>query len=259
MKIGLAGNDTKEKIIEILSLEWPLSARKIFMRLTKSYHLSITYQGTHKALKELENKEILKKEMKGYSINKKWINDLGEFSERIGKIIDFNFGIEEEKVIRKLFFDNHSDFIKFHAGFMEHIMQKDGKLDMIFYFRHVPYLHVIPSETLSRLKKSFSKINWKIISKNKSILDKWNAKQWQGIGVKVDFCKDISFDRLIIMNDYIMHVYTSKKSIWEWDKTYSIKNIDKFKIKDISDKILDNKLKTFVTILKDKDIANLIK
>ena len=53
----LGSNSTKESIIELISEKWPLSAKKIHNILRKDYHLSLTYQATHKALKELNQKK----------------------------------------------------------------------------------------------------------------------------------------------------------------------------------------------------------
>jgi len=76
-------SSTKEKIIELLSEKWPLTAKKIYRNLLRNYRLSITYQATHKALKELAENGILEKRKEGYLLNKEWVTKLGDFSEKI--------------------------------------------------------------------------------------------------------------------------------------------------------------------------------
>ena len=62
--ISFGGNPTKETVIELLSREWPLTAKKIYRRLVKGYNISITYQAVHKSLTELTEKKILEKRAK---------------------------------------------------------------------------------------------------------------------------------------------------------------------------------------------------
>jgi len=63
----------------------------------------------------------------------------------------------------------------------------------------------------------------------------------------------------MILNDYIMNVYTSKKAIKLWDKNYSVKNIKDFDTTIVSKAILDPDYKTVMTILKDKEISSLLR
>ena len=57
----LGTDSTKNSIIELLSQEWPLTAKKLYNKIIKECHTQITYQATHKALKELLEKISLKK------------------------------------------------------------------------------------------------------------------------------------------------------------------------------------------------------
>lgn len=63
----------KESVIEILSNEWPLSAKKIHSKI-KSNGSQFTYQGVHKAVNELHSEGILSKGEQGYSLNRAWLS-----------------------------------------------------------------------------------------------------------------------------------------------------------------------------------------
>ncbi len=255
----LGASSTKSSIIEILSKKWPLNAKKIYRELTKNYHLSITYQAIHKALKELTGNKILEKEKEGYLINKEWVAKLGDFSEKLTAELE-NFKQKREiKMIQKINFNNHRGFIKFHRELMEEIVRKEKKLNMVFLYRHVPSPNVMSNEELERMRKIMPKINWTILSKNDTPVGRWLAKQWKRMGVKVKLGADISADRMMILNDYIMNVYTSKKAIKLWDKNYSVKNIKDFDTTIVSKAILDPDYKTVMTILKDKEISSLLR
>jgi predicted transcriptional regulator len=71
----------KEKIIDIISQNKSLSAKKIYNIIKKEN--SISFQAVHKALTELVQKNIFKKTDREYEIDKDWVDDLHDFSERI--------------------------------------------------------------------------------------------------------------------------------------------------------------------------------
>lgn len=256
---SLGNSPTKESILEILSEEWPISAKKIYKILTNSYALSITYQATHKALQELVEKKILIKNNDGYSLNKEWINNLGKFSKKIeDKLEDINQN-KEVKTMQKIIFKIHTDFIKFNFDLIKDIIKKGRNVDILFQFRHIPYVQVIPNEEINMIKELMPKIKWKILSKFSTPLDKWNAKQWNQIGVKTEFDPNISADRMIILNDLIIQAYMSKEAIKQWDDIYSIKDMNKFNIESMAKGIFNPKFKTIVTIFEDKDLARILK
>src|SRR3989338_6355575 len=135
----IGSSPTKESIIKILSEKWPLTAKKIHNILKKDYSLSLTYQATHKSLTELTKNNILEKSKQGYSLNKEWIKNLEDVSKKIISDLENKNKTKEIKTCEKMIFDNHSDFIKFTLNFMEEVMKKEGKLEMVFHYRHVPY------------------------------------------------------------------------------------------------------------------------
>src|SRR3989344_5662862 len=110
---SLANSPTKEKIIDLISENSPITARKIYWILRKDNKISISYQAIHKALQELMQNNILEKSPDGYQIDKNWIKKLSEFSKRIEEGLDGKNKKNETKTMRKIVFENHSDYIKF--------------------------------------------------------------------------------------------------------------------------------------------------
>ena len=255
---SLSNSPTKENIIELLSREWPLTAKKIYRRVVKNYKTSITYQGVHKALRELIGNNILQKSKSGYFINKEWVAKMGEFSHALKDKLEHKGYNSESRTFRKITFNSHREFIKFHIDFIEDLIRKDGKLKMLFYYRHIPYPHVLSNEEIKRMKNLMPKMKWTIISKSTTPMDKWNAKQWKKMGVKIKLGLEIPADRLMILNDYILNIYVPEESIFAWDKSYSVKNIGDFNVDFTNEAILDQKLKTTAIIFKDREIARLL-
>lgn len=256
----LGGSSTKGCIIEILSAKWPLTAKKIYNQLVKGHHLPITYQAAHKALQELVKDKVLEKRKEGYLVSREWVKRLGDFTERIREDLDSLGKKQEVKTIHKLVFSTHREFIKFHMDFIQEVFKKDGMVDMLFFYRHVPYPHVLSNEEIQAVKQLGKKLRWTMIAKMDTPVGRWCAKQWRKFGVKVKLGADASADRLIIVNDYILNVYMSKEAITKWDKAYAVKSIDEYDANFMAEQgILNPKYKTFVTIMRDKEIASLLR
>ncbi|MFC1775005.1 HAD family hydrolase [Nanoarchaeota archaeon] len=81
----LGGGKLRNKIISILSVDYPLSARRLFYRLKKDFGISVTYQAVHKALCKMCEEEILIFEDKLYRISLDWIDRLEIFTETVRK------------------------------------------------------------------------------------------------------------------------------------------------------------------------------
>ncbi|MBS3079858.1 hypothetical protein J4221_00130 [Candidatus Pacearchaeota archaeon] len=254
----IGSSSTKNSIIEILSREWPLTAKKIYGKLKRQYKLSLTYQATHKALKELTENSILEKKKEGYVINKEWIKSLGSFSEKLLSDLEALHAKREIKTFHKISFENHREFIKFHLDFIDKVMKEDKKLNVVIHCRHVPYPHVLTNEEIKKLRL-MRNMKCLILSKKDTILDRWCAKQWKKMGVNVKLGAEIGVDMKIILNDYIMDIYNTKEVISMWDKIHSVKSVNDFDATSMSESILNTKLKIVVTVYKDKELASLLK
>ncbi len=77
----LGGGKLKDKVITLLSLQHPLSAKQVFNRLKQNFDLSVTYQAVHKALKEMVVSQVLVQKEKEYEISLSWLNKINDFSE----------------------------------------------------------------------------------------------------------------------------------------------------------------------------------
>lgn len=258
LPFSVQGNSTKEKIIEIVAEQWPLTAKKIYKQLTKQYRLSLTYQAAYKALQELTENKVLEKKAKGYMINKEWIEQLRSFSEKIKNDLEEASKKKINKTTHKITFNKHADFIKFHTSFLEKIIKKEKKANMTFYFRHVPYPHVLSREDIEKWKSFKNNLRWVIIAKSATPLDKWCANHWKKVGVKVKIGREIPTNAmLIIVNNHILDITLHKKAIQEWDKIFSIKDIRNMDMNRMTKTLLSNKFKTIVTITEDEDLATM--
>ena len=82
---NLSQKSTRGLIINILSNKQPLTAKEIHHSLLKEHTKQISYQATHKTLKEMTEERVLEKEEKGFRINKNWIKNLSDYAKKLEK------------------------------------------------------------------------------------------------------------------------------------------------------------------------------
>src|SRR3989344_7743488 len=81
---------SKDKIISILSKQWPLTSKEIFERLKREYAQETTYQAAHKTIQELVNENILEKDGNKYGLSKIWIMSNQQFFAETAKLYQNN-------------------------------------------------------------------------------------------------------------------------------------------------------------------------
>lgn len=249
---------TKERIIEILSEQWPYTAKKMYHTLTKKHTLSVTYQAVHKSLRELSERGVLEKGEEGYQLSEKWLTDLGEFSKKTKNRYEHLGQAREVKVIHKMVFHKNIDFVRFHIGFLESLAQRVEKLSVTFHFRHVPYPFKMSVEEIQKIVSLFPRVKWTILSRNSTPLDQLFAKYWRNLGVEVEVGVETASDSMIINNDYIVQLIYPKEAMKGWDEMFAINPPEQFDVKKLTDSITEPSYKFTVLIIKDKDIADLL-
>lgn len=76
-------SDAKRLIVRVLSKKHPLSAHKIFLEIRHAYPVELTYQGVHKAIKQLVEQSVVVEKDKAYSISTSWILGLKKQGEQL--------------------------------------------------------------------------------------------------------------------------------------------------------------------------------
>jgi predicted hydrocarbon binding protein len=80
--IGAARRDVKHAIVAVLSKTWPLKAKQVY-RLVEKGEREITYQGVHKALKQLVAEGAVSETPEGYELSMQWVQMLREALSKI--------------------------------------------------------------------------------------------------------------------------------------------------------------------------------
>jgi len=80
----------RNKIVDVLSEEWPLTAKQIYIKLQRSHGVSVSYQAVHKQLKIMLDEKMLSKNNTDYSINQEWIEKIQKNTELMAQRIKSN-------------------------------------------------------------------------------------------------------------------------------------------------------------------------
>ncbi len=73
----------KEKVIFLLSSEFPLTVKELRSKIKSQFGESVSYQSVHKELNRLIQEEIVICEKKKYLLNTEWIKQVSLFSDLI--------------------------------------------------------------------------------------------------------------------------------------------------------------------------------
>lgn len=88
-----ANSDVKSRIIYHLAIQYPLSAKAIYAKVSKN----CTYQYVHKCLKQLVDMDVLSCENKNYQLNPKWLKDVKKFIDVVDETYELDYKIISHK------------------------------------------------------------------------------------------------------------------------------------------------------------------
>jgi len=249
----------KDIIVEILSVEWPLSCRKIHWQLRKKYNVSITYQAVHKTLKQMVLENILMEENKKYKINIDWAKKIEEFAKMVSKKYK-NDHININSNTIQMTFGNSMEMMEFlidgiRSGFF-------GDSSMIYSeLIHVPGLFTIDMRTLEKLKKITKKSKFYMLVKNKTILDESFLNLLKNYKINSKICVDCAnnFDTYII-GSTVVEVFYENGYKRRLDNFYkSVKSIVSFNMPKFYENIIIKKTKINVFIIRNSELAEKMK
>jgi hypothetical protein len=160
----------KEQIIDILSLQWPLTAREIFYIITKKLGISITYQGVHKGLKQLLSGNVIKVEKRKYSLDEEWIKSSKEQFNKLEKIYQEK-GFDKEILPSKIVFNSYYEMYSFVCDYLSKEDLKTNGEPIIFTDKHWWNLFVMTEEQLTKLDDFSKKYEFYCVGKCNTPLD----------------------------------------------------------------------------------------
>jgi len=265
----LVEKSTKNQIIQILSEEWPLSAKQIHNILQKQYTSTASYQATHKMIKILKENQTIETDGKNYKLSKNWISNLDRFSNNLK---DKYLNDKKNYVIPENFqgtikweFDDYSLFsVEMAKHFAKKSFVGTGELIGLGILKHAWWPLKFRFIDFNILTNMINNANDSyIVIQEDMPFDKWIVKQYSAAkmtGIRIGE-KNLNLKKdLAIHGNSIIEVTYSKETNKMLDEIYS-------QTKDLGDlfkhyvkySISKNPAKIEVTITKNPELAELMR
>jgi len=255
--------NVKDLIINALTIEWPLSLKKLYNLLKKRYRTKVSYQAVHKALQELVDKEVIVKNKMEYSLNLDWIKNLREFSEEIEKsylnkspLIDLS--IEDSK---SFVFNNLVELDKFLMLAIEKFLttKEYEKIPCYSYWNFEWWPLFVSKQEYSVLREIINPKRIYMAVKDKSIIARFCSSFYDKIGAKVknNIKLESNFD-FVVLGDLVFQMYFPEKLIKKLEIYFnSLNNLEELDMHKLV-KIFEEKNKINLLAVRNKDIADLL-
>ncbi len=217
--------NTRNKIIEILSEDWPLTAKKIYNKLQRLYGISVSYQAIHKKLKQMTKEKVLLKNEAGYSISKEWIRTIQKntslMAERIEKEQKGTNLVEMKEGESKNF--EFNGILELGWFLIDKLMKAPNpeKKPGLALWRFCYSLVGLEEKHLTGFKEVCEMNHWHMLVEEENDTDKMFGKTLKEYGVKevrfgVKGCATKLSDKMIL-RDYITEISYPKtfRRLWE--------------------------------------------
>jgi len=255
---------TKDAVISILTIEWPLSLRNIFFKIKKQYGYSSTYQSVYKAVKELCETEVLTSKDKRYEINMEWIKKVQSFTD----IIETNYyakdrsqnisGLKESKSGEDMIvlnFDTIFDAEKYIYYFMKNELFKKKNDSVCFQLNHewrpVFYLRA-EYNYYKRLVEKGHKFYF--LCSGESYIEDISKKFYKSLNIKYKTIKTNFPNDALIFGDYFIQIFIPEALKAKMKECLENKDILK-----LLEEVLQKKTSIKVIIHKDSSFASEMK
>jgi|GEM_PF-1405310 len=179
-------HNLKNIVISVLSRQWPLSARRVYKEVC-SDHFQITYQGVHKALRQLREQGIVKHTEEGHQLDRNWIDQLEAYSGflrsnyAMGKNTDFYGMIPGDSAC--LSFDNYFQAITSILEVMGREHEKPLRDEVVLQLAHPLPIIGLPAATLLRLKRHAKTHSFCATYHSDSTSDLALCRMWEQAGI----------------------------------------------------------------------------
>lgn len=212
-------NSTKGIIIDILSEEWPLSARIIWNKIKKNYSKSLTYQAVYKLIQKMLSENILIKKENKYYLNPLWIKESKDFFDILStnyysnKREEVPYSKSHLKKSVKYSFKTLNEMGNYVANYFVKFPNPKNKPFISICFEMYSLLN-IQKEYLLKAKKAIEKYGAYCLCNSNTFYDKLISKSYvayvKNLRIKLRSKKSDECDYLIF-GDYVMRVYFSPK------------------------------------------------
>jgi predicted transcriptional regulator len=253
MFLGFSGS--KDLILSVLTQEWPLSAKEIFLKVQKESSKEVSYQAIHKLLNLLVDEKVILKNENKYLINCSWVSSQNELLLKLSK--NLLEGAVVSPLNQELVFNSIYECDTFLAN-LKSILNpgKDDELALIWYHFWIPLF--FSKNTYRTMKEILTGSKFYAITPNNSPIDKWCADFWGKLGInKKVGVKDVPNISMLIFGDLILQVFYPVEIKKALDEVYnSTDDPSKLDIDNFFTTVFEKKTRIPVLISKNKEVAD---
>jgi len=248
---------TQDYIIEVLSNEWPLTAKQIHNKLKRNYALNISYQAVHKQLKQMQTEKMIAKDGKEFFLSYSWIKKISDYSERLKSSLDkknendSKIAILDSLIACGQFLIN--DFMGNETGKYQNPKNKDS----VCLWNHAWPIVGASQEQHEKMKKMFSETTHWSVCAHSTFLDKITSEYVAKIGKKVVLNHKTSMNAdTFTEGDYIMQAHFPEKLKKDMHKLYmKVKSKKDFDMKEMFE-FGSRQYQIKVVIFKNQELAD---
>lgn len=249
----------RDYIIDILGKTDIKLPQKIRNELKNFYNKIVTYQSVHKALNELLKEEVIIRIGNEYYINDKWLEQkiqyLNEIKTNIMSndpfMIQFRDKISKENSVHTFTFRSHSEMDKYIKS-----IPKSSNSPTCTKSRHFWWALFNMKLKNLELKQKYKSIY--SICKMNTLLDQWNNKFVNSIGINAKINQQFSenYD-IIIQDNYIIQLNYSEEFVQKIDSAYNKKSFQHPNFLTNFYKIFQDNHQIIIVIINNKQLADI--
>src|SRR3989338_258087 len=249
--------NVKDLIIQALSEEWPLTAKQIYIKIRNKTPTPITYQGVHKAVKQLEESGVLKRADNKYRVDLEWLKSIRAFSELVQRKYMNNVSGDSSPDKMSFVFDTVAEAEDF---LIDLAMQLQPKPDSVLYLCWVHFWVplFLNRKTYKKMLELLQGIPSYAVTPSDTPIDRWCSDYWGSHGLTnkklgVDIRTDCSF---LVLDDIVIQIYYPREIVKEIDRAFSkAKTIQDLDPDRFFERVFEKKTKIPIIVSKDTALA----
>ena len=251
-------SSVKDAIVSILSSEWPLTQKQLFNKI-KANGRSVTYQAVHKAITEMMSAGVVSKEGTSYSINQDYIKQVKDFGTKLESIYEKKGNTILETLEKNgsitLEFEKQIEMGRFIIDLVSDTHEKSDKIYMMLRFVWCPL--TLSEKEYNQMRNLLSETEMFILTpeSRSNPMERKFSQLWEQLGAKVIFESGLkSTFEYVVYNEFVVQVLFPH-DMYEYRNSERKQSLEEVDLNIYYDRILREKAKVFVTIIKNREMA----
>ncbi len=213
---GFEGQNTKTRVISLLSHKYPLTKMKVYREL-KGNGLGLGFHAVNKAMNELEEIKVLSKSEREYRISHEWVAGLHNFADGLqsrmlddkGCLIHGVKDLKQEGNITTLTFDSLLDMDRYSKGVHDYYYSKLSANDVVCLVFDHHWWHILYPE--KEYNDSVLNKRFYCVCANNTLLDATGNEFKRALGMNVLGNLKVGSGNFAVYGDVVIQNFVSKE------------------------------------------------